>query len=42
MYNMHRYAAGKNGDAEKWMTVDGTLFDRYDMDSFLYGMVFAL
>jgi hypothetical protein len=43
MYNIHRYAAGgKNGDAEKWMNVDGTLFDRYDIDSALYGMVFAL
>jgi hypothetical protein len=43
-YNMHKYALGnkKNEDAEKWMTVDGTLFDRYDIDSALYGMVFAL
>ena len=33
---------GKNADAEKWMSVDGTLFDRYDMDSFLFGWIYAL
>jgi hypothetical protein len=41
MSTVHRYTLGGQ-DAEKWESVDGTIFDRYDIDSFLYGWIFAL
>ena len=41
MKTSHAYKFG-NGDAEKWENVEGTLFDSYDIDSFLYGWIFAL
>lgn len=36
-----RYAADEEG-VEKWETVDGTIFDRYDIAAFTYGWIFGL
>jgi hypothetical protein len=43
MYYVH---AATIGDDEtrpnKWMDIEGTIFDRYDMTTFLYGWIIAL
>ena len=39
---MARYSADDEEGVEKWETVEGTIFDRYDVASFSYGWVFGL